>query len=190
MMLQRAAQTGDGGPRRYRRGGDRFEDLRVDGSDEVERRGEEACEDGRVVVVGVERDPCHGSPFTGCGLGQERGLAIPGRCRNGNDGGSRGSKSFQKGLTRETPGAHRGRKGLGLHPNGGDAGQARSTRFGAGVGRDLYAPRASSPSSFRALSARPDILPLIVKSTTAGCARTMRDLRHGRSPRSDHGALA
>ncbi len=185
MMLQRAAQTGDSGPRRYRRGGDRFEDLRVDGSDEVERRGEEAGEDGRVVVVGVERDPCHRSPFTGCGLGQERGLAIPGRCRNGHDGGRRGGKSFQKGLTRETPGAHRGRKGLGLHPNRWDAGQVRSTRFGAGVGRDLYAPRASSPSSFRALAARPDILPLIVKSTTAGALARCATFRHGRNTRSD-----
>ena len=72
------------------RASDRFEGCGVDRSDAVQRRGEEADKGSWIVVMGVERDPRHGASLLGCGLCQERGLAIPGGRRDGHESRGRG----------------------------------------------------------------------------------------------------
>ncbi len=90
MVLERAAQAGDRGPRRDRGAGDRLEDRGVDRSDAVESRGEEAHEGSRIVVMIVEGNPRDRASLLGCGLGHERRLAISGGRRDGHECRGRG----------------------------------------------------------------------------------------------------
>ena len=97
-------------------GHDRRHDGAVDRLDPVEGRGEVRQEDGRVVVVVVEREPGHGSRLSCCPVGKEEGLPVPRRGHDRDDRRRRlGRQQADEADPLDDPGARRRGHKLGFH---------------------------------------------------------------------------